>query len=419
MDIIIGAGVTGLSYAAFCGHQDYLILESENEVGGFCRTTCRNGFVWDYSGHFFHFRDEKIKKLMMESINTADLLHIVKSTCIKYKSRYIDYPFQKNIHQLSKKELIDCLYDLFLTNQDVYHNFKEMLYAKFGKSIAEKFLIPYNTKLYACDLNTLDKDAMGRFFPYAGKTEIIKNFKTARNSSYNDSFLYSQKGAITYINSILHHVKVSNIRTNCCVISIDKKKQQIKTQYGEILKYDRLISSIPFPNLLQITATPYDETLYNWNKVLVFNLGFDQKGHNTNVHWIYFPESRYCFYRVGFYSNILSSEKMSLYVELGFKKTDKINIDFWLSKVLRDLKKAGIINGTEQLVDHESIIMNPAYVHISSMSIKDVQIKKSLLENKNIYSIGRYGSWTYCSIEDNIVEARDLAYQLNPQKYNG
>jgi hypothetical protein len=28
-----------------------------------------------------------------------------------------------------------------------------------------------------------------------------------------------------------------------------------------------------------------------------------------------------------------------------------------------------------------------------------------------VYSIGRYGSWTYCSIEDNIVEARALAEQ--------
>ncbi len=39
-----------------------------------------------------------------------------------------------------------------------------MLYEKFGKNISEKFLVPYNEKLYACDLNMLDSDAMGRFF---------------------------------------------------------------------------------------------------------------------------------------------------------------------------------------------------------------------------------------------------------------
>lgn len=39
-----------------------------------------------------------------------------------------------------------------------------MLYGKFGKSIVEKFLKPYNEKLYAVDLTKLDVDAMGRFF---------------------------------------------------------------------------------------------------------------------------------------------------------------------------------------------------------------------------------------------------------------
>ena len=36
----------------------------------------------------------------------------------------------------------------------------------------------------------------------------------------------------------------------------------------------------------------------------------------------------------------------------------------------------------------------------------------SILTKNNIYSIGRYGSWTYCSIEDNIIEAKDLAKNL-------
>ena len=57
--------------------------------------------------------------------------------------------------------------------------------------------------------------------------------------------------------------------------------------------------------------------------------------------------------------------------------------------------------------------MNPAYVHITDVSMKDVEAKKLLLAKYGVYSIGRYGSWTYCSIEDNVKEARLLAHQLN------
>lgn len=59
MDLIIGAGVTGISYANFTNN-DFLIIEKEKEVGGYCRTIKRNGFIWDYSGHFFHFQNPEV-----------------------------------------------------------------------------------------------------------------------------------------------------------------------------------------------------------------------------------------------------------------------------------------------------------------------------------------------------------------------
>ena len=44
MDIIIGGGVTGISYAAFTSNP-YMLIEKEKECGGYCRTIARNGFV--------------------------------------------------------------------------------------------------------------------------------------------------------------------------------------------------------------------------------------------------------------------------------------------------------------------------------------------------------------------------------------
>lgn len=63
-----------------------------------------------------------------------------------------------------------------------------------------------------------------------------------------------------------------------------------------------------------------------------------------------------------------------------------------------------------KLVDSEVLLMDPAYVHINELSQEAVRVSKQLLATKNVYSIGRYGSWTYCSIEDNIKEARNLAF---------
>lgn len=409
MDLIIGAGITGLSYAMFSKDKDYLILEAADEIGGYCKTTKRNGFTWDYSGHFFHFQDKGIEQVVAERMDKGELVTPVKNTKIKYKDLLIDYPFQKNIHQLPKEELVDCLYDLFYNPQTTYSNFREMLYCKFGKSIAEKFLIPYNAKLYATDLNLLDKDAMGRFFPYADKEEIIRNFRAHDNSSYNSTFVYPRGGAIEYVKSIASRIPEEKIRKKAEVVEIRPRAKEVVLRDGRTLHYDRLISTMPFNRLLDIAGIDYDHSIYSWNKVLVFNLGFGSKGPNREQHWIYFPEKEYAFYRVGFYDNIISADRTSLYVELGFSKDAEIEPSSYLARVLSDLEKAGIISAGQKVVDYEAIIMNPAYVHISARSLDDVKRKKEMLAEQNIYSIGRYGSWTYCSIEDNIKEARALA----------
>lgn len=387
-------------------------MEKDAEIGGYCKTIKWGDFVWDYSGHFFHFRDTFLEDYICRNMVHDDIRYCEKHTQIFYRQKYIDFPFQKNIHQLDQDEFIDCLYDLFTTTGNDYFTFKQMLYAKFGQSIAEKFLIPYNEKLYACDLNRLDVDAMGRFFPYADKEEIIRNFKKTNNNSYNSHFTYPRGGAIEYVKSLASYIGKSNICLNECVKSIDVTEKTIKTDKRE-LKYDNLISTMPFPLLMQCCSMEYDTDIYSWNKVLVFNLGFDKKGKDVFNNWIYVPSKDFCFYRVGYYDNIFATKNMSLYVELGFgKNTDVIDVEYYKEKVLDDLKKAGIITDHKLIASH-FVIMDPAYVHITKESIRDVEEKKKVLARNNIYSIGRYGSWTYCSIEDNILEAKALMERLS------
>ena len=103
------------------------------------------------------------------------------------------------------------------------------------------------------------------------------------------------------------------------------------------------------------------------------------------------------------------------YVELGFHKDDEINVEEMRNKVLEDLLRANIISENMTLIDHECIIMNPAYVHINTSSQEYVKAIKEQLSKKSVYSIGRYGSWTYCSIEDNVKEAKELSHYISQQ----
>ena len=157
---------------------------------------------------------------------------------------------------------------------------------------------------------------------------------------------------------------------------------------------------------------PYDSGIYSWNKVLVFNLGFDSKGAERTNCWIYIPENKYIFYRVGFYDNIIGQDRMSLYVEIGFGKEQPVgDIEYLLQRVLKELHAAGIVTNQRLVAEHH-VLMDPAYVHITRCSEQDKSEKMALLAKHSVYSIGRYGAWKYCSLEDNMFDAFKLAGEL-------
>ena len=411
--LILGAGLTGLTFAAHKSADEYVVIEKEKTYGGYCGTHIKNDFIWDYSGHFFHFKTDKIKQMFLDAVPPDDVVEVKKNTKILYHDRLIDYPFQTNIHQLPQKDFIDCLYDLYFRKSDCQsENFIEMLYAKFGKSITEKFLKPYNEKLYACQLSRLDVDAMGRFFPYADIDDIIRNFKTENNQYYNGTFLYPRKGAQQFIDYLYSKVNKEKIYYNESIIKIDFERKLLYTKDRQY-HYEYLVSTIPLNRFVEYLGLPKDENM-SYNKVLTLNIGFDTDSTEkfSEIHWLYVPDKKYNFYRIGFYNHIVPASKLSVYVEIGFSAEQSVDVEKEFEETIKNMKSIAIIHSDTKVLDWEAIVMDPAYVHINQ---KTENFKNSLfqqMEKDNIYSIGRYGEWKYCSMEDCILDALELGKRI-------
>ena len=412
--LIIGAGISGLTAANYL-KKDYLLIEKENEPGGYCRTIHRGDYVWDYAGHFFHFKTDEFRRLFHENIPEQDIISQTKRTKILYKGQLVDYPFQTNIHQLEKQEFIDCLYDLFQRKEKPeYSDFLDMLYGKFGKSIVEKFLRPYNEKLYACDLHQLDKDAMGRFFPYADIPQIIANMKREQDSSYNSTFLYPRNGAGSFLDVLYRRLDSTKVRLGCTLTRVDAERKLAYTDGGEEISFEYLINTAPLNHFLAMLGTDAALELngrLSYNKVLVFNLGFSKKSA-FKEHWIYVPDKDVNYYRIGFYDNILSTDKLSMYVEIGYPKDAAVDTEQQFALTLENLKRCGIVTEDNSLIASSTILMDPAYVHIRRDTEAAIAEMKRSLAVSGIHTIGRYGGWTYCSMEDCMLEAKELVQAL-------
>ena len=110
-----------------------------------------------------------------------------------------------------------------------------MLLGKFGRGICERFLFPYNEKLYACNLDKLSADAMGRFFPYADLREIIYNFKYPLNKSYNANFIYPKRGIFELVKAI-NKSKSRIFKSKACLEYLELYKKQHYPGLGYVKK---------------------------------------------------------------------------------------------------------------------------------------------------------------------------------------
>ena len=411
--VVIGAGVSGLGFANWYRELHpaarVLVLEGEAEPGGYCRTVAQDGFVWDYSGHFFHFKHPAIESWLRARMPGQDVRTIVKRSFIRYAGLDIDFPFQKNIHQLPKEEFLECLVDLYFrpVGEGPPTSFQDMLVRRLGTAITEKFLRPYNEKLYAIGLDRLDPDAMGRFFPHAELADIIANMRPgAADGGYNATFTYPEGGAIQYIHALLAGLPPETVCCNERVTKIDLGSREVITPRRRI-RFGKIVSSAPLPALARMCDVAHDPSVFTSNQVLVFNLGFDRKGMR-GVHWMYFPDRTLSFYRVGWYDNIFDTDRMSLYVEIGAPHGAIFDVDALRARVLADLAREGVIDG-HQLVSHHHVVLDPAYVHITKASLAETERVRDGLALTGVHSVGRYGGWTYCSIEDNLLETQALA----------
>jgi protoporphyrinogen oxidase len=230
-----------------------------------------------------------------------------------------------------------------------------------------------------------------------------------RSHGYNATFTYPAGGAVQYVHALERDLPAGTIACGEPVVSIDRAAKRLRTPKREI-EYARIISSAPLPKLAQLAGVEHDARVFTSNRVLVFNLGFDRKGPR-DVHWMYFPDREVSFYRVGWYDNIMGGDRMSLYVEIGAANDAVFDVDALQARVLADLVREGIVTD-QRLVASHHVVLDPAYVHITRASLAETARVKAVLAADSIHSVGRYGGWTYCSIEDNVVETRTLADQL-------
>ena len=416
MTVILGAGITGLSVAYHLKkkNEDFTIIEKEKVPGGLCRNINIDGFVFNYTGHFLHCRTKYVKELARKLV--PGIKAIRRNSFIFLGGRIIPYPIQSNLNYLPFYSRLKALIGYCCRSKKEPSNLKDWFISEFGSGLYDIFFSAYNHKLWQYPLEEISPDFLTNYVPK------YTSVSSEKNVGYNAEFLYPDGGIGELIFSLSRgidvlHGEVKRVDDN--YVYFDK---------GQI-KYDNLISTIPLPEFLHMfnvdkSKNEMENIDLIWNSVLCINIGIkgeiyfkDNRGRleNRNLspsdfHWIYFPEKKYPFYRIGSLSNV-SSELVSpgyssLWVEISYgeKAPDESIIDF----VIDSLVEIGLFN--EEAVIHTSHENIPyAYPIYNKKRKKILSEIEAFLDNYNVLLAGRFGKWEYSYMEESILEGKRVA----------
>ena len=422
---IFGGGLTGLTLDYLLSQKGVVVevLEKEKDFGGLMRTLRRDGFTFDFGGSHVIFSKNKEPLDFILNLLGANKVRQKRNAKVLYKGSYVKYPFENGLADLSKKENFECLY-AFIENLldkekgklEKPGNLKEWFFYTFGKAIVEKYLVPYNQKIWKHTLEDMTLEWVERI-PVPPVADIIKSSLGIETEGYTHQsyFYYPQRRGIQALIESLEKRVVGNIISSFEIKDVQKEGDYWVVSDGKEEKvYDKIISTMPIQALIEAMNAPkevrdaLDDLKYN--SLISVMLGLNVAKVN-DFSWLYIPDEASLAHRVSFPSNysphVAPQGKSSVLAEITCKKSDET----WemkdgdiVDQVIDDLHRLRIIN-------KESVCFAKAKRSIYAYVITDMKYEenlkavKSYVNEAGIDLLGRFSEFKYLNMDACVENA--------------
>lgn len=425
--MILGGGLTGISAAMHLAEhgRPWLLVEKNDRLGGHARTDETQGFRFDKTGHWLHLRDDYTKALIAR-ILPDKMTPVARKARIFSSGVLTRFPFQANLHGLPPEIAKECLLGFIQAHEEeraqpdrpAPANFEEFCLRHFGPGISRHFMIPYNAKLWGVHPREITAEWCSRFVPRPKLDEVVSGAVGANppELGYNISFQYPKKGGIeTMTRALIKEMKGGEVAlaTGLDAIDLTARKVQIG---GEWRPYRAVVMSIPLPEFLKRVVNLPPEIEQHAARLRCTTLRYlnlaTKSRPKADFHWIYVPEEKYPFYRVGIYTNAVPSMaprgKGSFYVELSDRGA-RPDLGDITRQVAEGLAATGALKGPDDVLFTELKDIEYAYVVFDQHYYAAVNAIRPWLEAHDVFPRGRYGFWTYNAMEDCILAGREVA----------
>jgi hypothetical protein len=271
---------------------------------------------------------------------------------------------------------------------------REWLLARFGPTLCEEFFFPFHER-YTAGLYASIAPQDSYKSPAEG---------AARAGEYNEIFFYPAAGLDALARALAARC---TIHYGMRAVAIDAARRELQLADGSRRSYERLITTLPLTRMLEMAGIAVPERPDPSSGVLVLNIGAQRGPRCPDDHWIYLPDARAGFHRVGCYSNVDAaflprqsrSGRIALYVERALQAPlGGAALASYGGDVVRELQAWGWIGAVE--------VLDPSWIDVAytwswpGSSWREAAI--AALESRGIVPVGRYARWTFQGIADSV-----------------
>jgi protoporphyrinogen oxidase len=404
MNVIIGAGISGLSAGQALGG-DFVLLEKSAVAGGLSGQYCAGGIAFDYGGHYFHFQG--LPPGIKEHVESFHAFREYRrDSKVFLQGRFIPYSLQYHLAHLPARQRHPILAEILAGGAAGGDDLESFLLAHFGQRLVKLFFAPFMGKFYGRPLSALLAGMERGSIPVPSKTEVLAGAQNRQRGAegYNPVFYYpvgSLQGFIADYSRPL----AARMRFNERVVGIEPRQRRVHTTAGSY-RYENLVSTMPLRELLGIIEPPppFPGQQLQHLSTLVVNAVLTRR--RRRFHWLYLPEGRFPFYRAGYYPG---SGLVTVYLEKTMAPASRPDPRRLQRETAFTLRRTGMIARESEILFQDSKEIPVSYVVFDRNWPRLVPEILEHLRGQRIFSIGRYGSWNYSSMADDIRMARETA----------
>ncbi len=434
--IILGAGPTGLGAALQLkrlAHDAFCVYDAAGHVGGLCASfRDEKGFTWDIGGHVQFSHYAYFDDLMREALGDRWLRH-QRESWIWIDGRFVPYPFQNNLRYLSPEKRWDCICGLIelykRRNGKKPKDFAEWIEATFGRGLANLFMRPYNLKVWAHPLETLDYRWVGERIAVTDLQRVLDNVLHEKDDlawGPNNTFQFPLHGGTGAAwEAVADLVGREHITLGAKATQIDPYAQRVHFADGRVADYDVLISTIPLDRLVAMTglvhlAPAAAKLSFSSSHVVGVGLAGKTPQPLATKSWLYFPEPNCPFYRVTVFSNYSpnnvpgAGEYWSLMAEVSESCHKQINAARIIEETIRGLRETHLVAESHEIVSTWHHRVHYGYPTPTLGRDDAIGTIQGELERLGIFSRGRFGGWKYevANQDHSLMQGVELVNRL-------